>query len=373
VVFFYIMLEQSFLGNSVLDWGIAVGAALFTGIVLIAVRIQGLRWLGARNTEGHPRAVAWGFSVFEATRPWFLITIALFIGVQFVVIPPKVDRFVEHLTMIAVIAQAAFWASLAIRHWLARQVAAKQHTDAGAATTVSVLGFFAQLALWSLVVLLALENLGFNVTTLLAGLGIGGVAVALAAQGILGDVFASITIALDKPFAIGDFITMDDVMGTVEQVGLKTTRLRSISGEQIVLANTDLLKSRVHNFKRLSERRIEFSIVVAQDTPASKLALIPAIIREAIDAQPKARFERAHFKKYGEGNLIFEAAFYFGDPDYNLYMDVQQAINLAIHQRLQQEGIISGRPAPADAVDEQAQAREESTSPARAPERETSH
>src|SRR5258708_18815902 len=120
------MRHESVFGNTGLDWGFAAGAALLTGMVLIGVRMQGLRWLAARNTAGHPRPVAWLLSVFEATRPWFLITIALFIGVQFVVIPPKVDRFVEHLTMIAVIAQAAFWASLAIRHWLARQVAAKQ-------------------------------------------------------------------------------------------------------------------------------------------------------------------------------------------------------------------------------------------------------
>lgn len=147
--------------------------------------------------------------------------------------------------------------------------------------------------------------------------------------------FASVTIALDKPFAIGDFITIDDVMGTVEHVGLKTTRLRSLSGEQIT-----------------------------QDTPASKLALIPAIIHEAIAAQPKTRFERAHFKKYGEGNLIFEAAFYFGDPGYTLYMDPQQAINLAIHRRLQQEAIISARPTPTIDSNERAQGSDASDHPA---------
>jgi small-conductance mechanosensitive channel len=366
------MLQQNFLGNTVLDWGIAVGAALLAGVLLIAARRQGLRWLAVRKT-GLQRHVGWALAVFEGTQAWLLIAVAMFIGVQFVAIPAKADRFVEHLTMIAVIAQAALWASLAIRHWLARQVAAKQETDAAAATTVSVLGFFAQLALWSLVVLLALENLGFNVTTLLAGLGIGGVAMALAAQGILSDIFASVTIALDKPFAIGDFITIDDVMGTVEHVGLKTTRLRSLSGEQIVLANTDLLKSRVRNFKRLSERRVEFTLVVAQDTPASKLALIPALIREAIEAQPKTRFERAHFKKYSDTALIFESAFYFGDPDYNRYMDVQQAINLAIHRGLQHEGIIPARPTPVDVVNERAQERDKSGSPARALARDSAH
>ena len=358
------MLERTILGNTVLAWGIAGAVALLAGAFLIGARMGGVRWLAARDTTGHPRSFTYARSILEGTQPWFLITVAVFIGMQFVAVPRKADRFVEHLTMIAVIAQAALWASLAIRHWLARQVAAKQQTDAGAATTVSVLGFFAQLALWSLVVLLALENLGFNITTLLAGLGIGGVAVALAAQGILGDVFASVTIALDKPFAIGDFITIDDVMGTVEHVGLKTTRLRSLSGEQVVLANTDLLKGRVRNFKRLSERRIEFTLHVAQDAEAAQLALIPAIIREAIEAQPKTRFDRAHFKKYGESALIFESAFYFSDPDYNRYMDAQQAINLAIYQGLQREGITLACPPPV-VVNERARERDGPESPAR--------
>ena len=358
------MLDQRILGNTVLDWGIAAGVALLTAMALMAIRRQGLRWLVVRNTNGHSRSVEWALGAFEGTQPWFLIAIAAFVGLQFVAVAPKVDRFVEHLTIIAVITQAAFWASRAIRNWLAHQIAVRQQTDAGAATTVSVLGFFVQVALWSLVVLLALENLGFNITTLLAGLGIGGVAMALAAQGILGDVFASVTIALDKPFAIGDFITIDDIMGTVEHVGLKTTRLRSLSGEQIVLANTDLLKGRVHNFKRLSERRVEFTLSVAQDIPASKLAVIPAIIREAIEAQPGARFDRAHLKQYGEGALVFEAAFYFGDPNYNLYMDVRQAINLAIHRRLQQEGIIPTRSASTVDAREQVPARDSSASTA---------
>jgi small-conductance mechanosensitive channel len=334
------MLEQSVYGNTIFEWLIAASFALVAGATLVALRTLVLHRLTARNTEAHPHAAARMRAVFEGTRPWFLITVAVFIGAQVVELPRKADRFVDHVTIIAVIAQTAVWASLAIRYWLARQIAAKRETDAGAATTVAVLGFFAQLALWSLVVLLALENLGFNITTLLAGLGIGGIAMALAAQGILGDIFASMTIALDRPFAIGDFITIDNVMGTVEHIGLKTTRLRSISGEQIIIANTDLLKSRVRNFKRLTERRVEFTIGASYDMPAAKLALIPAIMRDAIEGQPQTRFDRAHFKQYGENALVFEAAFYFRDPDYNRYMDVQQAINLAIYGRLQQEGIV---------------------------------
>src|SRR6266516_3339699 len=216
-----IVLGETFYDNSILAWLIALGVALITGVALVAL-------------------------------------------------PPKADRLVDHVTLIATIVQVALWASKAIRRWLAHHVAARRESDASAATTVSVLGFFVQLGLWSVVMLLALENLGFNITALIAGLGIGGIAVALAAQSILGDLFASIMIALDKPFAMGDFIVLDEMMGTVEYIGLKTTRLRSLSGEQIVISNADLLKSRLRNFQRLSERRVEFNLSVPPDTPAAK-------------------------------------------------------------------------------------------------------
>jgi small-conductance mechanosensitive channel len=333
------MLEQSFYGNSVLHWLIAAGLALVAALLLLLVRARAVRWLEHRPDGPHARRTASALAALRGTQPWFLIAVGIFVGAQFVVLVPKADRLVDHLALIATIGQSALWASKAIRAWLAHQVAAKRETDAGAATTVSVLGFFAQLGLWSVVVLLVLENLGFNITALLAGLGIGGVAVALATQSILGDVFASIIIALDRPFAIGDFVVLENMMGTVEDIGLKTTRLRSISGEQIVIANADLLKSRLRNFERLRQRRVEFTLGLALDTPAEKLARVPDILREAIEAQPNVRFERAHFKEFRENRLHFEAAFYVSDPDYNRYLDVQQAINLAVYGRLQQEGI----------------------------------
>jgi len=341
------MLDQSFYGNSVLSWLVAAGGAFVAALVLVALRARALQRLSAHAAGAHPHRLAPVRAALEGTRPWFMIIIVLFAGAQLLELPAKADRLLDHVALIATIAQAAFWANQAFRGWLTHQVAAKRETDAAAATTVSVLGFFAQLGLWVIVALLALENLGFNITTLLAGMGIGGVAVALAAQSILGDVFASITIALDKPFAIGDFITFDEVMGAVEHIGLKTTRLRSISGEQIVISNAELLKARLHNYKRLQERRIEFNIGVPLDTPAAKLAMIPGILRQAIEAQAKTRFERAHFKKVGGAALEFEAAFYVDDPDYNRYMDIQQAINLSIYAKLQKEGVAPTRPPPA--------------------------
>jgi len=204
---------------------------------------------------------------------------------------------------------------------------------------LGLLNFAVRAVLWTGVLLLALDNLGVHVTTLITGIGIGGVAIALAIQNILGDLFASLSIILDKPFMIGDFIIVDDFLGTVEHIGLKTTRLRSLSGEQLVFANSDLLKSRIRNYKRMAERRIVFSIGVVYQTAPEKLAGITGFIRDIIEGQPQARFDRAHFKGFGSSSLDFEIVYWVTSPDYNLYMDIQQAINLALFRRLQSEGI----------------------------------
>ncbi len=186
---------------------------------------------------------------------------------------------------------------------------------------------------------MALDNLGFNITTLIASLGIGGIAVTLALQNILGDLFASLSIVLDKPFAVGDFVTVDELAGTVEFIGLKTTRLRSLSGEQIVCANGDLLKSRIRNYKRMQERRVLFELgLLYQSTPA-QLEAVPGLVRAAVEAQPDTRFERAHFKGFGASSLDFEVVYHVTVPDYARYMDVQQGINLALVRAFAGAGI----------------------------------
>ncbi|MGE3526922.1 MAG: mechanosensitive ion channel family protein, partial [Gemmatimonadales bacterium] len=172
-----------------------------------------------------------------------------------------------------------------------------------------------------------------------AGLGVGGVAVALALQKILGDLFASLAIVLDKPFVLGDFIIVDDYLGSIENIGLKTTRVRSLSGEQLVFSNSDLLGSRIRNYGRMFERRVVFSIGVIYQTTKEQLQAIPGIIRTAIEAQDKTRFDRSHFQKYGDFSLDFETVYYVKSPDYNIYMDIQQAINLQIFEEFGKRGI----------------------------------
>ena len=199
-------------------------------------------------------------------------------------------------------------------------------------------------AIWALALLFGLDQLGFDVTALVAGLGIGGIAVALAVQNILGDLFASAAIVLDKPFMVGDFIVVGTNAGTVEKVGLKTTRVRSLSGEQLVFTNAQLLNSQIRNFKRMQERRIAFSIGVTYETPLEKLRQIPAWLKAAVESRPQARFDRAHFKEYAEFSLAFEIVYYVLSADYAVYMDRQQAINLALFEKFAAEGVAFAYP-----------------------------
>jgi small-conductance mechanosensitive channel len=178
-----------------------------------------------------------------------------------------------------------------------------------------------------------------DVTALVAGMGIGGIAVALALQNILGDLFASLSIVLDKPFVIGDFIIVGELMGGVEKIGLKTTRVRSLSGEQLIFSNSDLLNSRIRNYKRMQERRIPFGFGVTYQTTPDQLEAIPALIKSIIECEEGLRFDRAHFKGFGESSYDFEVVYYINTPDYNAYMDAQQTINLALCRGFAERGI----------------------------------
>src|SRR5690606_21487904 len=193
--------------------------------------------------------------------------------------------------------------------------------------------------IWSLAILFFINNLGYNVAAILTGLGIGGIAIALATQTILADLFNYFVLFLDRPFEVGDFVAVDDKSGTVEAIGIKTTRVKALTGEQLVFSNTDLTNSRLHNFKRMERRRIVFTFGVAYKTPKQKLKRIPDIVREAVGAQEQTLFDRAHFVSYGDFSLIFEVVYFVLSDDYNLYMDIQQAINLHLYEAFQKEQI----------------------------------
>lgn len=333
------LLDSVYYGNTLLEWSIALGVTTGAVAVFYFLKHVLLRRLAIYAQQAATPVARVALEVFSDTKSLFLLILAVYLGAQFVDLPARVGRTVEGITVVALLLQAALWGNRGIVLWLRHVLQAKKETDAAGATTLSVLGFIGRVALWSIVLLMMLANLGFDITALVASLGIGGIAVALAVQNILGDIFASLSIAIDKPFVIGDFIIVGDLMGTVEYIGLKTTRIRSLSGEQIVFSNADLLASRIRNFKRMYERRVVFRFGVVYETPLEKLECIPAMVREIVEAQEHTRFDRAHFKEYGEFSLNFEVVYHVRRPDYNLYMDIQQAINLAIFRRFKEEGI----------------------------------
>ena len=195
------------------------------------------------------------------------------------------------------------------------------------------------LIIWSIALVFILDNLGVKVSSVAAGLGIGGIAVALAAQTVLVDLFNYFVIFFDKPFEIGDFIIVGDKLGAVEKIGLKTTRIAALGGEQLVFSNSDLTNSRIHNYKKMSRRRVVFKLSVVYQIPAEKLKKVTHIVREIIQNQEDVTFDRGHFASYGDFSLIFEFAYYLAGPDYNKYMDTQQAINMAIFEAFEKEGI----------------------------------
>ncbi|MCK0510632.1 mechanosensitive ion channel family protein [Aromatoleum buckelii] len=326
------MFRELINNNTLQDWSYALLAVIGSMLVLHTVR----RLLLARLTAIAPTTDN-GIDDFlvellSVTRILLGAAIGLYVATRFLTLPEALTTVVNRLFVGLLLLQAGFWANRGFDFWLRRRFSVATPGDPGArAMTRSLLAFIGRVVLWALVLLLILDNLGLDVTALIASLGIGGIAVALAVQNILGDLFASLSIAVDQPFVIGDFIIVDDLMGTVEHVGLKTTRVRSLSGEQIIFSNNDLLKSRIRNYKRMQERRIAFQIGVTYDTPAERLEEIPGLIRAAIEAQQgKIRFDRAHFKGFGPSSLDFEAVYIVLSADFNVYMDVQQAINLQL-------------------------------------------
>jgi len=192
---------------------------------------------------------------------------------------------------------------------------------------------------WFVALLLVAQNLGYDITALIAGLGIGGIAIAFALQGILSDVFASFSIYFDRPFQTGDFIIVGDDMGTIKHIGLKSTRIQTLQGEELVMSNKELTEARIHNYKKMERRRIGFSFGVVYDTPGEKLRQIPKMVKDIVASQELADVDRVHFTEFGDFSLNFQVMYYMNIPDYTAYMDAQQAINLAIKERFEQEGI----------------------------------
>lgn len=326
------------LNNEIRDWAIALGIIVIclpTLRLLQNIVVKRIKTLAARTKTTFDDFLV---STLQRSVMPLLYILVFYLALRVLEFPASVQA-VLHAAMLIVITffflrVLSSFAAFAFQRALFRQDGSAQREKQSRGILLIV-----QVVIWLLGFLFLIDNLGYDITTLVAGLGIGGIAIALAAQTVLGDLFSYLVIFFDKPFEVGDFIIMDDKLGTIEYIGIKTTRIRTLGGEQLICANTDLTNSRVHNYKRMQERRVLFSFGVVYATPAKKLKLITEKVKTIIESQPHARFDRAHFKAFGAYSLDFEVVYYVLSPDYNVYMDIQQEINLQIYEELEAEDI----------------------------------
>lgn len=332
-------MNYTYLGNDLNAWGLALAVALGTLLAALLGRklvVRALCSLAARTRTEMDDVLA---DVLSATGKVFFGALSLYAGAQMLVLPERAATILHGIVIVAVFVQIALWGDLGVREWLRRYRLRNRADNAASTTSTAALGFVARAGIWLVVLLMILDNFGVNITTLVASLGIGGIAVALALQNILGDLFSSLSIVLDKPFVVGDFITVDGVSGTVEYVGLKTTRLQGLGGEQIVFSNSDMLKSRIHNYKRMQTRRIAFMLGVTYQTAPEQMARLPALIEQIVRRQALATFDRAHFKGFAPSSLDIEVVYYVNSADYRVYMDIQQGINLELLMAFARENV----------------------------------
>jgi small-conductance mechanosensitive channel len=329
-----------FLGNTTRDWLIALGVAAVAWVVCWLLKYVATRYLqrvARRSKTDVDDLIA---QVTNKTEFPLLAIVGVYLGSRVLSLPPGFETWARAVTVGAVLIQVALWGDALITGWLLWYQKRQRADEAEEVTTVRVLAVVVRFAVLTLIALIALDNIpGIEVTTLVASLGIGGIAVALAAQNILADLFASLIIALDKPFVIGDFIKVDDFMGTVEDIGLKTTHVRSYTGEEVIFGNGDLLSSRLSNYKTLAKRLVISTIGVTCETPYAKLERIPGIVREVVEAQEVADFARAHLAEFGPSSYNYQVVYSVPSPDFGVYMDTRHGINLGIIRRFEEEGI----------------------------------
>ena len=330
------ILNYTILGISILEWLIALAVLVVTYGLL-----QGIRRLVLNQINRFSQRVktAWnGFTYHEVirTRSFFLLALAFYLASLTLPLQPTPHELIKLVMEAATLLQVAIWGTILIDFLIYDRMQSRTSVDPSMATTMNALNLIARAVLWVIILLIMLENIpGIQVTSLIASLGITGIAVALAVQRILSDLFASLSIALDKPFVLGDLITIDQFQGTVEKIGLRSTRLRSLEGEQLIFSNSDLLNSRIHNYQRMARRRIQFQLRFSPNTTLETLAEIPKIIQDSISGMDGVTFGRAHFKEISASAYIFDVVFYVETPDYAVYMDKQQAVNLQLLRHFQ--------------------------------------
>lgn len=331
-------LDRVYLHNTVQAYLIALGFILL-GFILIGFFKRSVLTRIARFTQKTETSID-NFLVESIARfgvPALYITV-VYLGLNYLVLSERAGNIIEFATIVAVTILVIRLLSSTILLMLRAYIHRQENGDEKVKQLGGVM-LIINVIIWGIGCLTLLDNLGYDVTTVVAGLGIGGIAIALAAQNILGDLFNYFVIFFDRPFEIGDFIIIDQKMGVVDKIGIKTTRLKSLSGEQLVFANSDLTNSRIHNYKQMQQRRVVFKIGVIYQTKYEQVQKIPKLLREIVEEQEPVRFDRAHFSSYGDSSLDFEIVYYVLSSDYTTYMDVQQRINLRIFEEFSRRGI----------------------------------
>ncbi|MBK7579604.1 MAG: mechanosensitive ion channel family protein [Myxococcales bacterium] len=336
-------LQGQFLGNT---WGRWLLASLVGLVTAFAVRVVLAFVVRRVQRVAEHTAIDWDDVVVAGLRntKWFsYLAAGFYAGSELLHLSERLLQRVDRIAGVLLLLQIGFWFHAGIN---ARVKRWKENVDTTPerATAASAIGFIARLALWAALLLAVMSTLGIQITALIAGLGVGGVAAALAVQTLLADVIASLSIYFDRPFDIGEFIATPDGMGTVQRISMRSTRLRALGGEELIFSNGQLLKQTIRNFGRMAERRIVFEVGVEYGTPVAKLKQLPEILGGIVAEAPDVRLDRAHFKAFGAYALIFEVVYYVQSPDFNVYMDRQQLINFAVAERFEALGVAMAFP-----------------------------
>lgn len=267
----------------------------------------------------------------------FLYLLTFYIAFEQLTVKRQIDKFINFVLVTLTVVFIVLAISDIISYSLKKYWSKKEKSDEQQ-KILDITLFLVKFLLWTIALIFILDNLNIEITGLITGLGVGGVAIAFAAQSVLTDLFNYFTIFFDKPFDIGDFIITGEYRGTIESIGIKTTRIRSITGEQLIISNTDLVNSRINNYKRMQRRRINFSFGLTYDTPLNKLKKVPEIIEKIINSVDGTEFDRAHFAEFSNFSLIFQVVYYVNNSEYKTYMDIQEQINFKLKEKMTEIG-----------------------------------
>ncbi len=333
-------LTYEFGGNLVKDYAISISVFVISFVILKFFKYFLLKKLEALSKKTNTKIDDILVQSINSIGWSFYVVLSLYVSLQFIVVPSIINLVLFYLMTIIFI----YYAVKGLQHFIdyGTQTIIEKRTQENKdedTSMIDLLGKILKIVLWIMAVLLILSNLGYDITPMLAGLGIGGIAIAFALQNVLSDVFASFSIYFDKPFRVGDTILVGTDMGTVKRIGIKSTRITTLEGQEMIISNRELTETRIHNYKKMKKRRVVFNFGVTYETPTKKIEEIPRMVKEIMNKIELAELDRVHFNKFGDSALLFEVVYFVGTNNYNVYMDTRQKINIEIKKIFEKEKI----------------------------------